>query len=194
MVLQRQKNALLKRGKRDRSLWRVLTTQMRPICEKIVQYRNEMTSELAPKIENHYRSLTDSKEQIEFTYTQETEKRLQKKEEDLWEMEENTRNCELGPHRDDWSLLLENKALRHFGSEGQQKSACLAMRLSEIENTLGAKERSGLILIDDVLVELDQKRSERFWGQIPQSLQTIYATVATKNHYLPERFTQKLTV
>jgi len=176
LLLQRQKNALLKNEKIDRTLWKILTDQMRPVCRQMTEARRAMTEWIAPEIETHYRHLTQQQEHVGFSCNEETLKRSSRSEEEVWLLEQKSRNCELGPHRDDWDLTLEGKPLRHFGSEGQQKSAALAMRLAELKlDTVTNPERT-VVLIDDALIELDSGRREHFWQQVPENAQVLYAT------------------
>ncbi|MEM1157167.1 MAG: DNA replication and repair protein RecF [Verrucomicrobiota bacterium] len=176
LLLQRQKNALLKREKTDRTLWTVLTEQMRPVCSQMVEARDAMTERIAPEIEAQYRLLTHQREHVGFTANGETLKRLERDQDELWLAEQKSRNCELGPHRDDWDLTLADKPLRHFGSEGQQKSAALAMRLAELKLDAAANPDRTVVLIDDALIELDTGRRQRFWQQVPENVQVMYAT------------------
>lgn len=66
----------------------------------------------------------------------------------------------VGPHRDDLEILINGKSARAFGSQGQQRSCALALKLSEaqiIENITG---ESPVALLDDVMSELDEKRQD----------------------------------
>jgi len=174
-LLHRQKNAILKQDFVDRSLWTALTGQLRVVSQAMMEKRQAMADRLGERIESAYRELTGMEEHIGFSANRETERRLAKSDDDLWDLEERSRHNEMGPHREDWDLSLESKSLRHFGSEGQQKSAALAMRLAEI----GFLEVPGVILIDDALIELDGARRERFWSQIPEKDQVFYASTDT---------------
>ena len=78
-----------------------------------------------------------------------------------------------GPHRDDLELRIGGGAARDFASEGQQRSAVLALRLAQ---AAWFRERSGVapvILADDVLGELDPGRRVRFWSALPAESQVI---------------------
>jgi len=78
-----------------------------------------------------------------------------------------------GPHRDDLVLEVRGSAVRDFGSEGQQRSLVLALRLAQ---AAWFKERSGIIpvlLADDVLGELDPARRKRFWTLVHPGAQII---------------------
>lgn len=78
-----------------------------------------------------------------------------------------------GVHRDDCLFKLKGKVARDFGSEGQQRSLVLALRLAQMEYF---REKSGMqavVLADDILGELDPDRSKRFWSSIDPSVQVI---------------------
>jgi DNA replication and repair protein RecF len=65
-----------------------------------------------------------------------------------------------GPHRDDLDIVLNGESTKIFGSQGQQRTAALSMKLAEIDLM---KEESGeypVLLLDDVLSELDDRRKE----------------------------------
>ena len=61
----------------------------------------------------------------------------------------------IGPHRDDFSYLLDNRDLAAFGSRGQQRLAVVAMKLAELARVIDVSGESPLLLLDDVLSELD---------------------------------------
>ncbi len=77
-----------------------------------------------------------------------------------------------GPHRDDILVTLGGHELRAFGSQGQIRTAVLAMRLSEIDILTKAQGEAPLLLLDDVLSELDQFRRARLIGNL-QNVQTL---------------------
>jgi DNA replication and repair protein RecF len=65
-----------------------------------------------------------------------------------------------GPHRDEVQLLLDGAALRAYGSQGQQRSALLALLFAERELLAERRRRAPLMLLDDVMSELDAERRE----------------------------------
>ncbi len=64
----------------------------------------------------------------------------------------------VGPHRDDLMFDLNGVDLRRFGSQGQQRTAALSLKLSEIELVIKMKDENPILLLDDVLSELDASR------------------------------------
>ena len=81
-----------------------------------------------------------------------------------------------GPHRDDFSFLLARQDLSIFGSQGQIRSAILALKLSEL---LIFKEKDGeypILLLDDIFSELDIDKRNRLVKYILDDVQTIITT------------------
>jgi DNA replication and repair protein RecF len=79
----------------------------------------------------------------------------------------------IGPHRDDFSSLLNGIDVKDFGSQGQQRSCVLAIKMAELQFM---KEITGdypVLLLDDVLSELDASRRESLLNQIGCGIQTI---------------------
>ncbi len=64
----------------------------------------------------------------------------------------------VGPHRDDWAILVNGKNLGQFGSRGQVRTAILALKLAEINWMKAATEDVPILLLDEVIAELDQHR------------------------------------
>jgi DNA replication and repair protein RecF len=71
------------------------------------------------------------------------------------------RSTESGPHRDDFAVFASGLDLRSFGSQGQQRTAALSLRLAEREMIRKATGEEAILLLDDVLSELDAGRQER---------------------------------
>ncbi len=98
--------------------------------------------------------------------------------------EEARRITLLGPHRDDMHLLIGDNELRAYGSQGQQRTAAVALKLAAVQLL---EERAGfrpLLLLDDVLSELDGRRRDLLAQQVRQG-QTVLTT--TEAELLPER-------
>ena len=66
----------------------------------------------------------------------------------------------VGPHRDDLEILINNVSARSFGSQGQQRSCALALKLGESEIIKNVTGETPVALLDDVMSELDEKRQD----------------------------------
>lgn len=78
-----------------------------------------------------------------------------------------------GPHRDDLALRLGGRPARDYGSEGQQRSLVLALRLAQVNHVRAATGIQPVLLADDVLGELDPARRRRFWTALGEERQVL---------------------
>ena len=91
------------------------------------------------------------------------------------------RNCTLiGPHKDDIVFKINNKDFKFFGSQGQQRSAVLAIKLAEIEIVEDEIGEYPVLLLDDVLSELDNNR-KKFLMDYIVNIQTIITSTDDKD-------------
>ncbi len=82
----------------------------------------------------------------------------------------------IGPHRDDFILRIGGKDVRNYGSQGQQRSAALALRLATVKWMNQKTGESPLLLADDLGVELDGERRRRLLGLFRAGVQTLATT------------------
>ena len=82
------------------------------------------------------------------------------------------RSTGCGPHRDDLGFAVQAVDLRRYGSQGQQRTAALSLKLSEIELVKKITKDTPLLLLDDVLSELDSSRQNYLLNSIGD-IQTI---------------------
>jgi len=175
-LLLKQKNALLRQENPDRALWDSLTQQLAELSRTLWEARGVFTQQAGPVLEQFYQSLAGERESISLHYESPLPQLLEATPDSLWQRERERGLARLGPHRDDWRITLFDKSLRDFGSEGQVKTAALALRLLESKLIREATDRDLILLLDDVLTELDAERQSRFWKQLPAGDQIIYAT------------------
>ncbi|MEM9443797.1 MAG: DNA replication and repair protein RecF [Verrucomicrobiota bacterium] len=175
-ALLKQKSALLKHNKMDRSLWEIYTDKLTEITTKIATGREQLTQRMSPVMEGFYSELTNGKEKLEISYESRAESVLNYPKEKLLHKEMQMAQPILGPHRDDWTFKLEGGDIRVFGSEGQQKSTALALKLAEQKLIEVCTQKKPIVLVDDALNELDDARKKRFWEYLPKETQLFYAT------------------
>lgn len=81
-----------------------------------------------------------------------------------------------GPHRDDIGISIADRPARSHGSQGQQKSASLALKLAELELIHERVGEYPILLLDEVLAELDAKRTRQLFEALPDAVQCIVTT------------------
>ena len=91
-----------------------------------------------------------------------------------------------GPHRDDFSFIVNGIDIRKYGSQGQQRTAALSLKLSEIELVKKMTKDTPLLLLDDVLSELDSNRQNYLLNSIGD-IQTII-TCTGLDEFINNRF------
>jgi len=87
----------------------------------------------------------------------------------------------LGPHRDDLSFRLGDRELKNYGSQGQQRTAVLALKIGELELMTQVKGEQPVLLLDDVFSELDGTRQKALLDLIGGNIQSIITT--TENNF-----------
>ncbi len=88
-----------------------------------------------------------------------------------------------GPHRDDLGLWVNGKPLRKYGSQGQQRTGALALKLAQLSILAEGCRKEPLILFDDVMAELDEKRRAFFLNRLQQGGQA-FLTGTSRNDFL----------
>ena len=96
------------------------------------------------------------------------------------------RSTSTGPHRDDICFLADDLDIRKFGSQGQQRTAALSLKLSEIELVKQVLHDTPVLLLDDVLSELDKHRQNYLLDSI-QGVQTL-VTCTGLDEFVNHRF------
>ena len=171
-----QRNALLKQLGTDKELISTLDIWDRELskaAEYVIRERTRFVEELAPILGEKHAVLTKGKETLSISYepnisAEEMFDRLKKTRE---------RDCFLkttgtGPHRDDIQFRIGNMDVRTYGSQGQQRTVVLALKLSEIELVKKKIQDLPILLLDDVLSELDRNRQLQLLGEM-KDVQTI---------------------
>ena len=92
-----------------------------------------------------------------------------------------------GPHRDDLKFYINGDDIKKYGSQGQQRTAVLALKIGELELMKGQRGEYPLLLLDDVLSELDPARREALISVVNQKIQTFIT--GTKPHKFPGSYT-----
>lgn len=142
----------------------------------IVAARKQYLIELMPYLEDFYEGISGGKEKISVSYAAgkelegKTEQEL--REEILEKLKENRKEdlmskcTTVGPHRDDLSILLNDIPVKSFGSQGQQRSCALSLKMSEASLIQKLTGKQPVALLDDVMSELDSSRQDYILNHI----------------------------
>lgn len=166
--LLEQRNKLLKQEMGlDLSLVEVLNMQMAPLAEKITQERCNWLNRLAPIFLHYYNTITSEKEEVALSYITSIGHLDPKAEDFIKAWNEGLagdiacRFTRIGPHRDDLEMLLNGFLVRKLGSQGQNKSYMIALKLAQYSMLCQINSSNlPILLLDDVFDKLDESRVE----------------------------------
>lgn len=161
-VLQ-QRNILLKKFAEknffDNSSLEIWDAQLINLGKKIHNTRSAFLTEFKPLFQYYFNYISNGKEKVEILYdSQLTVDPFEKLLADSLDKDRITRYSNVGIHKDDLSLQIENYPVKKFGSQGQQKSYVVAMKLAQFEYTKNIKGFKPVLLLDDIFDKLDDIR------------------------------------
>ena len=185
-----QRNKLLKDMYFNPSLRDTLNiwdSQLISFGSKIIERRQVFIEQLNEIILEIHRKLSGGKEDLVIKYEPDTsiedyEKILSSNQDRDIKLKQTT----TGPHRDDFCFSTGNIDIRKFGSQGQQRTAALSLKLSEIELVKKLTKDNPVLLLDDVLSELDSNRQNYLLSTIGD-IQTII-TCTGLDEFVNNRF------
>lgn len=185
-----QRNKLLKDLYLNPSLRDTLNiwdSQLVSFGSKIIERRIAFAAQLNEIISDIHHRLSGGREDIVVVY--EPNVKEEYFEEELRRSQERDIKLKMttvGPHRDDFSFMAGDVDLRKFGSQGQQRTAALSLKLSEIELVKKMTKDTPILLLDDVLSELDSNRQNYLLNSIGE-IQTII-TCTGLDEFVNNRF------
>jgi DNA replication and repair protein RecF len=158
-----QRNKLLKTpGGAASDVLPTLNDQMSPCAQLIYERRHTLIEGLQPFFSHIYRTLSEDKEQVTLGYRSDLEKAplhealLQNAERDRI-----LQHTTVGIHRDDLTMHLGGYSLRRIGSQGQQKTFLIALKLAQYEFLKTHNGKNPLLLLDDIFDKLDERRVQQ---------------------------------
>ena len=140
---------------------------------KIIERRKLFVEQLNEIIYDIHLRLSGGKEEIKIVYEPNVE--IEEFERELLANQDRDVKAKItsvGPHRDDFSFYIKETDIRKFGSQGQQRTAALSLKLAEIELVKKIAKDTPVLLLDDVLSELDSNRQNYLLNSI-HDIQTI---------------------
>ena len=171
-----QRNKLLKdlyfqpELKETLNIW---DSQLVSFGSKIIERRKLFVEQLNEIIYDIHKKLSGGKEELKIVYEPDVElEQFETKLRYSQEKDIKAKMTTVGPHRDDFSFYVGNIDIRKFGSQGQQRTAALSLKLSEIELVKKITKDTPILLLDDVLSELDSNRQNYLLNSIGD-IQTI---------------------
>lgn len=171
-----QRNNLLKQIYHNKILMDTLDVwnmQLVDYGSRIIKERRnfiDMMNEIIGEIHSH---LTSGKEKLEIVYECNVdEDKFDETLQEKTEMDIRYSSTQSGPHRDDISFLINGIDARKYGSQGQQRTVALSLKMAEIKLVKRIINDNPILLLDDVMSELDTSRRDALIEEI-KDIQTI---------------------
>ena len=185
-----QRNKLLKdmyfqpELKETLNIW---DSQLVSFGSKIIERRELFVKQLGDIIFDIHKKLSGGKEELVIAYEpdvsiEDFEKQMKYNQDKDIRLKQTT----TGPHRDDFSFVVNGVDIRKYGSQGQQRTAALSLKLSEIELVKKISKDTPVLLLDDVLSELDSNRQNYLLNSIG-NIQTIISCTGL-DEFINNRF------
>lgn len=176
-----QRNNFLKQikfeGKSEESL-EIWDESLTNYAEKIYNYRLEYINKINKKIKKIHENITEKKENIEIEYISDF-----KNKENFYKLLKSQRRKDIekghttkGVHRDDFNIYINNNLVNIYGSQGQHRTAILSLKLSELYIIKDEINEFPILLLDDFMSELDEKRIKNFLNNINDAQVIITGT------------------
>lgn len=159
-----QRNAYLKEDNIETSVLDIWNIELAKYGSKVIKARDEFIKKINLISKEIHKNITNGQEDLEikynpnvpFEYWEENEFLELIKKEEINDIR--NRNTGVGPHRDDLDFYINGIDVRSFGSQGQQRTTALSLKLAELELIKEETGENAILLLDDVMSELDQTR------------------------------------
>lgn len=160
----KQKNALLKNDVIMDEMLDIYDSQLAYNGYELVKYRRNFVDKLSACSSELQSRISHGRETLEITYSESC--RADSAEQMMAELAASRekdrmyRSASIGPHRDDLEFFINGKDARKFGSQGQQRTIALCMKLAEVRIARDVLMENPVLILDDVLSELDIERQK----------------------------------
>lgn len=161
-----QRNTLLKdfyrRGYFSKESLEIWDMQLAELGQKIFEKRRHFIHELMPIFQHYYNFIAQDSEMVKLIYkSQLSDNKLENLLGEHLEKDRVLQHTSVGTHRDDLKLLLENYSMRRKGSQGQQKTYLIAVKLAQFDFLKKISGLTPILLLDDIFDKLDSLRVEQ---------------------------------
>ncbi|MGX7108999.1 DNA replication/repair protein RecF [Facklamia miroungae] len=197
----KQRNSYLKQAREKNShdpvYLEILTDQLVEAGSRVINYRIEFVKNLEKIAQPLHYELSNERDLLSMVYKSSTSKvDYEKKdliEDQLEELFKSSTQREIdqgitlyGPHRDDLIFYINDNLAQQFASQGQQRTIILSLKLAELDLVYAIDQDYPVLLLDDVLSELDDRRQFILMSKIEGKVQTILTTASVENIHIQE--------
>ena len=168
----------IKEENKDEKLLDIWDEKLAEYAIKIYEYRKEFINKIIKKIKIIHNKITNEKEEIELEYITEC-----KEKEYYLNLLKERRKLDIikgfttkGIHRDDFMIYINKKEISVYGSQGQNRTAMLSLKLAELQVIYDEIGEYPILLLDDFMSELDRNRRKNFLKNIEDTQVIITGT------------------
>ena len=161
-----QKNNYLKSRNISDAMLDVYDEKLAEYSENVYQYRNEFIEKIKEKIKEIHSSITDEDISVVYKTDCETKEKCLEKLKKNREKDKYRGFSSVGCHRDDFKILINGDEVDIYGSQGQNRTAILSLKMAELEVINDEIGEYPILLLDDFMSELDQERITNFLKSI----------------------------
>ena len=179
-ILEQRNNYLrqIKFENKNKDLLDIWNQQLTICAENVYNYRKEFIEKILNKINNIHLKISNEKEKINIKYISNF-----KNKEDFLKQLRDSEDIDIqkgfttrGIHRDDFEIFINNNKLNIYGSQGQIRSFILSLKISEMEIIYDEIGEYPILLLDDFMSELDEKRRLGFLNSVSNAQVLITCT------------------
>ena len=180
----KQRNALLKQIQmKPAQQWELELWDTRLVleAERLWNKREGLMEFVKEEVAQLYRSIAQTEDELTLRYHPEKD-RFDEKLIVHFDADIRSGSTSIGPHRDDFTLMLNGRSLSDFGSRGECRSGVLALKIAQIHYIEKACGHKPLLLLDDVFSELDEERQKHLGGLL-KNYQAVVTTTSLDHVY-----------
>ncbi len=176
-----QRNNYLKQIKlenKSENLLEIWDEKLAEYAEKVFRYRFEFINKIKEKIKDVHNIITENNEKIEIIYNSDFDNK-----ESFIKKLKNNRKLDImkgfttkGIHKDDFEMFINDNLINIYGSQGQHRTAILSLKMSELKVVYDEIGENPILLLDDFMSELDEKRRTNFLKNIKDTQVLITCT------------------
>lgn len=200
--LIKQRNNYLKilyvNGNSSKDYLFILTEKIIDIGLEILIEREKYINEINKLLSKYYYKITgisDIKIKYKSDFLNKSKEDLVKKYKQLLDRDIILGKTSIGIHHDDFIILLKNKEIKDYGSEGQQKNAIISIKLSEVDLIKNLTGKYPILILDDLFSELDKYKINNILKYLKKSIQTFITITEVdkiKDKYLEDATLYKI--
>lgn len=187
--LLKERNELLKSSKIDKILLDTYDLQLSKANSEIAKKRQDFLGKLKEIVREKYRELIKQDVDIDIEYLNQFEgdyciESIQTRLKESYQDDVQKGSTQIGVQKDDFILKLDGRDIAHYGSQGQNRLAAIAIKLATIEVVKDKTGEEAIVVLDDVLSELDENKRKELIKILSKENQVFLTT--TKDEEFPE--------